>query len=213
VTEDIKQIATESAGLMEINSVMENIASQTSLLSVNATIEAAHAGDAGKGFAVVADEIRKLADNASKQSKTISVVLNKMKLAIDKIKISTDTVLVKFEDISSGIQVVSDQESQIRTAMEEQNEGSKHILEAIGLVSEVTGIVMDGSVEMAQNSREVITDSHDLAQVTEEITTSVNEMALGASQINEAVNQVNDITIENKTQIAELLHEVKKFKF
>ncbi|MDR1894130.1 MAG: methyl-accepting chemotaxis protein, partial [Spirochaetales bacterium] len=125
VAVDIQEIARESEGLLEINGVMENIASQTNLLSMNAAIEAAHAGEAGKGFAVVADEIRKLAENSGEQSKTISKVLKKIKDSIDKITKSTGSVLNKFEAIDSGVKTVSDQEENIRNAMEEQNEGSK----------------------------------------------------------------------------------------
>ena len=120
VSADIQEISKESEGLLEINQVMKNIASQTNLLSMNAAIEAAHAGEAGRGFAVVANEIRKLAENSSEQSKTISAVLKKIKVSIDAIGKSTGIVLERFEVIAQDVETVSNQESQIRSAMQEQ---------------------------------------------------------------------------------------------
>jgi methyl-accepting chemotaxis protein len=212
VAADIREISRESEGLLEINAVMENIASQTNLLSMNAAIEAAHAGEAGKGFAVVADEIRKLAESSGEQSKTISTVLKKIKDSIDKITKSTDNVLNKFEAIDRGVKTVSEQEENIRNAMEEQGAGSKQILEAVGQLNDVTQMVKDGSGEMLEGSRQVIQESKNLELTTQEITNGMNEMAIGADQINVAVNRVNTITGENKENIDVLVREVAKFR-
>jgi len=212
VSSDIQEIARESEGLLEINAVMENIASQTNLLSMNAAIEAAHAGEAGKGFAVVADEIRKLAENSSEQSKTISIVLKKIKESIDKITISTDNVLLKFEAIDKLIKTVSDQEENIRNAMEEQGQGSKQILDAIGNLNDITRQVKTGSEEMREGSKEVITEGKNLEMITQELTGGMNEMATGADQINIAVHAVNDLSEKNHQKVDLLMAEVKKFK-
>ncbi|MDR2518720.1 MAG: methyl-accepting chemotaxis protein, partial [Spirochaetaceae bacterium] len=205
-------IARESAGLLEINAVMENIASQTNLLSMNAAIEAAHAGEAGKGFAVVADEIRKLAESSGEQSKTISGVLKKIKDSIDKITNSTNAVLLKFEAIDKGVRTVTDQETQVRNAMEEQGTGSKSILEAVSSLNEITEEVKGGVQVMLNGSHQVIKESKILEELTVGITNGMNEMVSGAYQIDSEVNHVNDISVHNKQQIELLLNEVSKFK-
>jgi methyl-accepting chemotaxis protein len=212
VATDIQEIARESEGLLEINSVMENIASQTNLLSMNAAIEAAHAGEAGKGFAVVADEIRKLAESSGEQSKTIGTVLKKITESISKITRSTENVLSKFEAIDSSVKTVVEQEENIRNAMEEQGEGSKQILQGIGNVSEITRQVKSGSEEMLEGSKEVVHESQNLESVTQEITGGMNEMASGAEQINTAVHHVNEISGKNREGIDTLIREVSRFK-
>ncbi|GHU27113.1 methyl-accepting chemotaxis protein [Spirochaetia bacterium] len=212
VDTDIREIARESEGLLEINEVMENIASQTNLLSMNAAIEAAHAGEAGKGFAVVADEIRKLAESSGEQSQTISTVLKKIKSSIDKISASTNNVLNKFEAIDSGVKTVSDQEMSIRNSMEEQSVGSKQILQSIGQLNEATTMVKNSSEEMLQGSQQVIKEGKNLESSTQEITSGMNEMASGAEQINVAISHVNTISGDNKQNIDVLVREVSKFK-
>jgi len=212
VAEDIKEIARDSEGLLEINSVMENIAGQTNLLSMNAAIEAARAGETGRGFAVVAGEIRTLAENSSNQSRIIGDVLKKIKGSIDKITASTENVMARFEAIDSSVKTVAEQEANIRYSMEEQGTGSKQILEGVGTVNEITRQVNAGSKEMLGGAKEVIQESSNLEKLTQEITTGMNEMASGAEQVNVAVNHVNEISVKTREEIGSLLREVSRFK-
>jgi len=212
VATDIQEIARDSEGLLEINSVMNNIASQTNLLSMNAAIEAAHAGEAGMGFAVVANEIRKLAESSSVQSRTIGNVLKKIKGSIDKMTKSTESVLTKFAAIDSEVKIVAEQEENIRKAMQEQGAGSKQLLESANNLNNITRQVKTGSGEMLNGSKEVIQESQNLEKISMEITGGMNEMASGAEQINVAVNHVNEISGKTREGIENLLREVSLFK-
>ena len=207
VVQDIQEIAHESEGLLEINAVIENIASQTNLLSMNAAIEAAHAGDAGRGFAVVADEIRKLSESSSEQSKTISTVLKKMKDSVDKITRSTEKVLTKFEAIDSSVKTVTEQEEVIRNSMEEQQAGSRQVLEAISSVVGITQQVSVGSDEMFKGVNEVIQECKNLERTTQDIT----KMTYGTDQIDAVMSKTNSISVVNRNNIEALMKEVSRF--
>jgi methyl-accepting chemotaxis protein len=212
VSRDVEQIAKDSEGLIEINAMMENIASQTSLLSMNAAIEAAHAGEAGKGFAVVAGEIRKLAESSSQQAKNTTTMLKHIKTAIDTITSSTQEVLNRFAIIDRCVQTVSEQENHIRGAMEEQETGGKEILNSIGRLNELTGLVKNGSEEMSSEGNEIAKKSRQLETITCGIENEMNEMMNSADKIFSAINNVNDISKENQHVSNELSGEVSKFK-
>jgi methyl-accepting chemotaxis protein len=212
VSEDIKEIARESEGLLEINSVMQNIASQTNLLAMNAAIEAAHAGESGQGFAVVADEIRKLAVNSGNQSKTISAVLKKIKTSIDTITKSTSIVLERFGIMGQEVEKVSNQVGQIRNAMQEQEVGSHQILDAVTQLNSVSGEVKSASSEMINITRDVMKQSTNLKRISGEVAGGMDDMTQNAEVITAAVTRVKEISQENKENIDNLSMDIALFK-
>ena len=207
-----QKIADESGGLIEASSVIQNIASQTNLLAMNAAIEAAHAGEAGKGFAVVADEIRKLAEESSMQGKTITDTLKKLSDDINGLSESSKIVEEKFNAIFQLSENVRGMSAELTAAMKEQENGSREVLSAIKNISSVTLEVKNGSEEMLTGGKGVAEEMEKLDKLTEIIKDSMNEMSAGVQQINNAVQEVNSLARKNKDSIEGLAEEVGKFK-
>ncbi|WP_461257940.1 methyl-accepting chemotaxis protein [Treponema sp. R80B11-R83G3] len=211
VAQEIQEISHDSEGLLEINSVMNNIAAQTNLLSMNAAIEAAHAGEAGRGFAVVADEIRKLAESSSQQSKTTAAMLKKIKASIDNITKSSNDVLARFGAIDTSVKTVSQHEQNILHAMEEQEIGGKQILESIGHLREITASVKKGSDHMEESGETLVKETDGFINTSKKTVNGMNEILKGINQINVSVSHVNDMTLENNRNFESLKHETQKF--
>ena len=207
-----QKIAEESGSLLEASSVIQHIASQTNLLAMNAAIEAAHAGEAGKGFAVVADEIRKLAEDSAMQGKTITATLKALSGEIETLSTSSKTVEEKFNAIFTLAEQVKEMSTHLTEAIQQQESGSKEVLNAIKTINTVTVEVQAGSEEMLKGGESVAAEMHKLDSLTRVITKSMNEMSAGALQINHAVQEVNEITQKNKRSIEVLANEVAKFK-
>jgi CheY-like chemotaxis protein len=209
----MQEIAHDSEGLLEINSVMDNIASQTNLLSMNAAIEAAHAGEAGRGFAVVAAEIRKLAESSGQQSKTTTTMLKKIKASIDSITRSSDEVIERFGAIDTGVKTVSGHELNIRNAMEEQEAGGRQILDAIGRLKEITVSVQKGSEGMSKSGSDLIRETDEFIRVSNEAMSGMSDIVSGAlKEIKTAVTHVTEMSVENNKNFVSLKIETEKFK-
>ena len=206
------KIMEESKGLLEASNVVQNIATQTNLLAMNAAIEAAHAGDAGKGFAVVADEIRKLAEQSNEQGKKITESLKNLENVISNVADSTTQLSDQFTSIFELTKVVKQQEDVVMSAMKEQAAGSNQILIAMRNIGDITGSVKAGSAEMLAGSTQLSKEMELLNNATLATNTNVNEMANGASQIISAVEKGHDATTVNSESIQLLVDEMNKFK-
>ena len=207
-----QRISEASGDLIEAGSVIENIASKTNLLAMNAAIEAAHAGEAGKGFAVVAMEIRKLAEGSSAQGKKISVTLKNLSAEIGSLAGAAAGAVEKFNVISSYSKGLSGSIEGVVRAMNEQEENGKIIWNIINDVSGLTNEVKSGSGEMLVNGEKVVSATKLLDELTRILRENINDIASQTQLINEAAQESLEITVKNKQSIDGLVVEVGKFK-
>lgn len=206
------KISADSDGLIETSTMIQNIANQTNLLAMNAAIEAAHAGDAGKGFAVVADEIRKLAEDSNAQGKKIGDVLQRLRDLIVSMTSGAEEIQKQFDVIFEHTKTVTTQENVIKSAMDEQTQGGKQVLDSIHQINSITSDVKDSAGVMEKGSKEVLAEMEKLASVTEQINGAMNEIASGVGEINNSMQEVNNVTHENSESIGIVTQEIGKFK-
>jgi methyl-accepting chemotaxis protein len=153
----VQQLAETAQKIGAITLAIEDIASQTNLLALNAAIEAARAGEAGKGFAVVADEVRALSSRTSKSTQEITKMVMQVqsdaKVAndamqqsvevMDQISLETGQMHSVLNEVTEKVQEVNDQISQIATAAEQQTTATSEIS------TNMKGIT-DGSYRLAE---------------------------------------------------------------
>ncbi|MFP4443621.1 MAG: methyl-accepting chemotaxis protein [Spirochaetia bacterium] len=210
--ETIKQINANIGSVSEMIEIINEIADRTNLLSMNAAIEAAHAGESGKGFAVVADEIRTLAENSSKNATEIARVLTDV---LDKIKsafTSSTESTEAFQQIQKNVQAVSQVLDEISASTQELTSGSEEIMKAMSLLSDVSLDVREASKDMREQSSELNSSMETVDSVSKDVLNGIHEINAGTTEIAKAISQVTDLTAELSTQADALSREVRQFK-
>ena len=170
VVDKVGEIQAQAGRLKEANAVIRSIASQTNLLAMNASIEAAHAGAAGKGFAVVAGEIRSLAESSAKQSKSIGDLIKSITEAITGIVDASKLSLSSFQSLDTRISEIQSMLSEVLSSVNEQQAGTKSLLESMFVVETSSESIKSASAEMQEQSEKVFSRMDELRTSASEIT-------------------------------------------
>ena len=146
----IKKVADSAGVIMEMIQIIQDIASTTNLLAMNAAIEAAHAGEYGKGFAVVADEIRKLAESSAESANSVTAALAEVSANIKLSEQSTKRTGDLFSQIVERIKSVAFSMAEMKNATSELSIGAQQILEALASLVSTTEEVRSSSKVMSE---------------------------------------------------------------
>ena len=211
-TDAAKLVKEKSAILAEMNTVISDIAARTNLLSMNAAIEAAHAGDSGKGFAVVAQEIRKLAETASQQANSSNETLNSIQKQIQEIASSSIRVEQSFDSMIGVIKRIEELSANLKYAVTEQGDGSRQLLSSISTLNSITSEVESGASSMQASAKVAVSACHELSTLSRDLADSVNRCEEGVTALSNESKLVIMVA-ENTKEGAEILEDsVNHFK-
>lgn len=155
--ESMNELKNSSDEIAKIIKVIDEIAFQTNILSLNAAVEAARAGEAGKGFAVVAEEVRNLAQRSAKAAKDTSVIIESNIDLSKKSVLITEKTGEALEEINLQVEKVNEIIKEVAVATEEQAQGISQINVAVNQMSMVT----QNNVTVTTNNAHVVRDLSD----------------------------------------------------
>ena len=208
----LKAISDQLGEIKEVITIIDNVAEQTNLLSMNAAIESAHAGEAGKGFAVVAEEIRNLAESTSENAATIASVINGViesvnkantssndaSVAFKKVSQHADDVVTSLKEITLGIESIDDQMHQVKAKSEEEFEAADKI--------------NNSCTTIAEQQRNVSKDVDAMNDKFFEATTAIKQIKSGTSDIVERMMGVSVASKESYKNMTDLENILEEFK-
>lgn len=209
--QSLEQANQQMKELLEINKIVGNIAAQTNLLSMNAAIEAAHAGDSGRGFAVVADEIRNLAGSAAQNSKIIARDVKQLLGSLEATTRHAAKTNTAMQEIMNEIKAVSDAFNEITHSTHELSNGGREILKAMQSLQNSSVKIRDGSIEITSEQQTVSLEleavhkvAGQLAAATTSVDTSLKTIDTALSHLRLVVESSISKSDSLQASIAEL---------
>lgn len=190
----MEQAIEDSAQIERINELAKTImeiTAQTNLLSLNAGIEAARAGDAGRGFAVVAGEIRKLAERSAQTASGITEIVSGVHTSVDQMRGSSEellsfidqNVLTDYDNFLEVSEKYTDDAEMVRNLMEDFQSSAGHLSETVSAITiainEVAATISESAAgvhDIAERTSDIVEKTFKEAEMADENTVSAKEL-------------------------------------
>lgn len=193
----IDQVNTQSGRIVDIITTIEDIASQTNLLSLNASIEAARAGESGKGFSVVAMEIRNLADQSMKAGTVVREIVGGIQ---ESNRIATDAAKTTEEFLHGQTEMLQETVSTFG-----------NINASVTMLVEALGAIRQKMKNMQENKNAVNSSIEEIYQLSSGIASSIEEMSGVVGEKMEEINTLADTVRSLNTEAEELQESMSRF--
>ncbi len=197
----MKQIDESATIVQEMLQIINGIAAQTNLLAMNAAIEAAHAGDYGRGFAVVADEIRKLAEDASKNSKemnaSIKGILGKIKTTLQSSGATGDL----FNSLRIEVKAIAQGMGEIKTAIAGMVDEGHRVESVLADLVASNNQLRNAGTQAESRLAEVCLSMETIESYSQDAKNGMAEVSIGVQGVYHAVQLVRDSSSENARNV------------
>ncbi len=198
---DVVTTVEESAKRIEGIVVMINsIADQTNLLSLNASIEAARAGEAGKGFAVVASEIGSLANESANASKEIGVIIGEVMQEIRALAEKSSANMSDIEKSAESVEIAQNTFKELLDNLDSTSDSMKKMIQMIGEIDDIATSVAAISEEQSASTEEVLSTVDILAIGAGEVAEESQSVSTSANNVSQSAETINDFVSTFKLQ-------------